>query len=463
MLPKAIQNVAVAELKRPDFSSDEWVTEPNVLVFKEHEAQTAAGKPVRFGQRELEMIAATMNRRIQSSGDYPQIAIGHNDDDPSHEKPSVGCGGPFVVGLYRDGDRLRYGIFADLHARRDVGEVFAKYPRRSVELHVPARPDGEPDYANIWLDPICLLGSNAPRLPLGLTVYSSQQGERHVEILRYSCMAPAVAPGPNNVFLPSSGQGKKKYAAVEEPPTEPPNHQHAIAEADMALSEEDIAQLIEKLMQTKPMQFLVDLMAKQEGAHEEPEGEPPAPEHPAQGAPPHPPSAKVGELPAPEKKEDLVKEGTHCYSQAGAADKDLRMKYSQLAAEVERMKAERASEAAKLAQSEAARFAEQKQQTLETLRYGLAFDLDQETKLCEPMDATAFQGHVETLRRYCPKVPAGIDLPLAIDSPQLQRTETSKYSQANVEKAVKLTLKKQAAGSPADYDTILAEVVAGKL
>lgn len=472
------------DLIRPAFDAAEWVLRRDVPVFKEHVAATPSGQPVRFGQCELERVATAMNRRIRSTGDYPQLCIGHTSDDPSEEKPSIGSAGPFRVGMIREDGKLVYAIFADFHLRREHGDALMKYPRRSVELHIPKTTGGQPDYDRMRLDPICLLGANAPRLDLGMTAYSVRAGQADLEVLRYSALAPAM-PSATNVFLPSGPAKPRRYSTADDlstqSPTQPSTQPSTPARAettDMALSEEDLALLVDKLMQTKPMQFLISLMEKTEPAGD-PAADPADPGNPdgspgfaTPGEPPMPapvPSPAPAPMPAPAPSptpgagpgpnpEEKVKDSMS-YSQKTAAD-DLHMKYSALAAEVERLKAERAGETAKLAASEKARFSQQKQQTLQTLRYGLEFDLDSETARCEPMDAAAFQGHVDTLRRYCARIPAGIELPLPIESDHLQRTETAKYSQANVEKAVKLTMERQKAGQPADYDTILAEVIA---
>jgi hypothetical protein len=180
---------AKANTRQPgNFSADEFVTFRDVPIFAEHETTAKDGRKLRFTRTELEMIAARCNRRISETGDYAAVTIGHTPDPrvaeihPGSIPPVVGFAGGFKIGvLGQRGQRQRYAILADLHIyKEDAGRV-KKFPRRSPELWL------EDKYEEMFLDPIALLGAEAPRLDMGL-LYSAMRGNRRVE--KYALATP---------------------------------------------------------------------------------------------------------------------------------------------------------------------------------------------------------------------------------------------------------------------------------
>jgi len=195
-----------ANVKYGEFPATEFVTMQDVPVFAEHETTTKDGRKLNFGRAELQAVADRCNRRIEQTGDYAAITLGHTPDpsSPNQQQPEVvGFAGPFRVGLAgAPGQRLRYAVLANFHIYKEDVDKVRKHPRRSPELFV------EDTYDDMFLDPIALLGAEAPRLDMGL-LYTAHRNGRTVH--KYT----AVAPAAGNVFVPSNDalKDKKDYAA----------------------------------------------------------------------------------------------------------------------------------------------------------------------------------------------------------------------------------------------------------
>jgi len=241
------------------FGEDEFLAVDNVPVFCEHETTTKDGRQIVFGYDELKLVADRCNRRIAESGDYAAISIGHT---PSPEAKSAGAPDPDVVGfagpyrmgvLGKPGQRQRHAILADFHIFKDDVGRFKKHPRRSPELWLEDR------YEEMFLDPIALLGAEAPRLDLGL-LYSAvfHRGGKSRRVEKYA----AVSPGPGNVFVPGDDSTKQPYSG----------------ENPMEMQDDVIQRICEAIGQTDEMQFIRQLMAeKAGGGGGELAGEAPAP------------------------------------------------------------------------------------------------------------------------------------------------------------------------------------------
>jgi hypothetical protein len=212
------------------FPSDEFVRVNDVPIFAEHETHTSGGRPLKFGKDELELVAARCNQRIEETGDYAAITVGHTVE-PGHgeQPPVVGFAGPFRVKMMgRPGKRKRYAIYCDLHLYKDKAEVLRSHPRRSPELWL------EEKYEDMFLDPIALI-SEAPRLDMGL-LYSALKNGRKVE--RYAACASAMS-----TFIPGHVE-QRKYAADTNQ-----------GDAFMALSPEDIKSIVEAIQELDVFQW----------------------------------------------------------------------------------------------------------------------------------------------------------------------------------------------------------------
>lgn len=290
--PDAALQLPQGNVREPgDFPEDEFLTIENVPVFAEHETKASDGREIKFGYQELKLVADRCNRRIAESGDYAAITIGHTPGPEAKaagaaDPDLVGFAGPYRMGLIgQPGSRQRHAILADFHIYRDEVTRFKRHPRRSPELWLEDR------YEEMFLDPIALLGAEAPRLDLGLLYSASlHRGNRRVCLEKYA----AVAPGPGNVFVP--GEETRCYS--------PAASEGSVMDANDNL----VAEICEAIGQTDEMQFIRKLMAEQSGdvaggelASEDPSPSldaTPAAVDPAP-APPVPPPAAPPADPAP--------------------------------------------------------------------------------------------------------------------------------------------------------------------
>ncbi len=154
-----------------DFPDAEFVTYRNVPIFAEHRTTSSSGRELVFTRTELEAVCKRCNQRIADTGDYATIIIGHTPDPAAlasgQAKPSpiVGFAGPFRMGRIGEGEAQKWAILADFHIYSNQPEVIRLYPRRSPELWL------QPNYEDMFLDPIALLGGEAPATRHGTTVH----------------------------------------------------------------------------------------------------------------------------------------------------------------------------------------------------------------------------------------------------------------------------------------------------
>jgi hypothetical protein len=243
------RNLPRANVRDPanPFPADQYVRVSNVAIFSEHETKTPNGDPQRFDQDALERLIDRGNERIEVSGDYAAVCVGHthDPDDPNgaEEQPEViGAMGPYRLGLLgHPGTRQKYAILADLWIRRDKIDKYNAHPRRSVELWY------EHDQP-AWIDPLSLL-TEAPRLDLGLTPLipadaGSDGGElKYLYAARFGTLRmvkyAAACASAGNVFVPAETGAPKKYAAE-------PNKPQTTRE-NLMLAPEDIRQICDAI------------------------------------------------------------------------------------------------------------------------------------------------------------------------------------------------------------------------
>ena len=280
------------------FPAEQYVTLANIPVFREHKTRAVDGRMLEFGMQQLQMVCDRCNRRITETGDFAAVVVGHThppEDQNAPEPELVGYAGPFRLGTIGEGARKCWAILADFHIfRQDLAKV-RKHPRRSPELCL------EDTYEEMFLDPIALLGAEAPRLDLGLVtgaqgtdgaalaagelpakrLYSFIKSGRKVE--KYA-MAACAMPSAGNVFAPTNKitqttntDKPQKYAANPQGTTS-------------MLTPEDISAVVEAFLSTDAGQFLVQEMKTKQGTNAivEPTQEPPAEEAPAAPAEPQP-------------------------------------------------------------------------------------------------------------------------------------------------------------------------------
>jgi hypothetical protein len=450
-----------ANVRRSDnpFPPSDYVTVRNVPVFAEHQTKSRDGRELIFGPTELKAVADRCNRRISETGDYAAISVGHTSDpsDPNPTKPEViGNAGPFRLGLLGEpGQRQRYCILADFHIRRDRLRDYEANPRRSPELWL------EDSYGEMFLDPISLLGAEAPRLDMGLAplvdantgtdgavLYSAIKAGRFCE--KYA----AAGPSCTSVFVPAEGDSKpsdtQHYAADfhNEPST---------VKENFMLQPEEIRQIVDAIEGLDWVVAVKDLLTTEQQEHAGAPGAPgavptetpaveqplpgdsaapaaPAPVAPAADATPtgmtpapasEPAAAPADVTPAPApaadepkksplddmSEEDIDKYVKGRFPQKYAAGSDpgtnpptnattipTETKVSESSAEVAKYSALQAK-INELEEDRIQRTNESRKSKLVTLRYHRAFDIDKEVERCRyaKMNDAAFAEHCNTI------------------------------------------------------------------
>lgn len=412
----------------------------------------ATGRLLEFRRRELEAIAKRCNRRVTETGDCAGICLGHIPG-PSASGATmpekVGEADAFKVGRFGD----KWAILADLHIYREDLPRVKKYSRRSPELWLAQ------DYAEMFFDPICLLAAEVPRMDLGVMRFRLDESGRKREIFS------AVCAGPQNVSTRSD-----KFAAASGLPQKP------VRKPPMALSPEDVQEIVDALMQTEQMQWVKQKMLAESAPGEErpePDSEAPPvaepgpdaapeplvpPEPEAPGAPPEtppPPSPPVAPPSAP-PAEDEDKEKSA-----------MPMRYAKARATVETL-TRRVAELEKAAQVERfGRVNAERRAALDSLSRQLQFDVDEEMGLCKAetgMTAEQFSKHQERMTRLYRPIP--VDMMLTIpDVPAAPgaapgAAPVEKFSKEIGEEILRLADAELVKGKNPDYDALKAQVLA---
>ncbi len=306
-----------AQVRRSAFPPSEFTRVPQVPVFAEHTttctAGRFAGKELTYDRDALAAITQRCNQRIRETGDYAMIVVGHTppkDKIDAGEAPQpkvVGYAGPWTLGQMQTGERLRWVILADFWIFNEFYPQLKYYPRRSPEVWL------EDSFAQMFLDPIALLGAEAPRLDMGM-VYSRWDGghQREFYCTELECYSGAVAPAAGNVFVQSH---TGRYAGEDEPmpdvnapgatpPDSPPSPTSGGGDDVI------VKKVVDAIMSTAPFQFLMQLMSQQGAPGGQPPGGGPTPDAQPQpnaasdpnAMPPGPaaaPPAPAGPLPMP--------------------------------------------------------------------------------------------------------------------------------------------------------------------
>jgi len=178
---------ALLENSRPQpatrFDDGEFVDLGWRPIFKEHTNRLGT----KFDRYSMQKIADRCNTRIEKTGDFAPITIGHTTDSGDFDPKVVGFCGPYQAKAMTDGT---WAVYAKFRVFKEDEPDVKRYPRCSVEYWASK---AEPDAG--WFDPVCLLGSETPELDLGIH-YSKRGGK---QMLRYQ----AVAPGGANTYVPS--------------------------------------------------------------------------------------------------------------------------------------------------------------------------------------------------------------------------------------------------------------------
>ena len=226
-------------------NSDDYAVFENVPVFVEHQRALKNGRTLQFGKRELELVANRSNRRIEETGDFAPVVIGHTSSESSAAKPpKIGWAGPFRLGwLTPAKDKL--AILADFRIEKDKVGLLKEYPRRSAEIWA------EENYEDMYLDPISLLGADTPWSDMGV-LYAKENGG--VEKVYYS-----IAPQAPSAY--SGLPGPVKVAKTEK------KEKYSMNENGLSSEQQEIAQtIVTAILETPEFKFLRRQMKEQNGA-----------------------------------------------------------------------------------------------------------------------------------------------------------------------------------------------------
>lgn len=456
------------------FNDRDFTTIPNVPIFAEHKTIARDGRQLLFGREELQAIVDRCNRRIAETGDYAAVVIGHTPDPEAEaagatQPDVVGFAGPFRIGvLGQPGARQRFAILCDFHIFADEMERVKRHPRRSPELWL------EDSYDEMFLDPIALLGSEAPRLDMGLLLYAGLRHGRLCE--KYA----AVAPAAGNAFVPSHDTGRQKYSPVQDSP-----NQGVLS----MLTPDDVRQIVDALEQLDWVQYVKSQMQAAQGDNGTGTGGDapppssadntppvPAPEPQAATPPVHPADVPPADMPPEVRKEDDMpeKSAKQLYAAEGSVDGDETIAAGSVEDETktpdkyQRLTAEMAQLRAALNEERSRRVDTERYARLQQLRHRFTFDLDGEFKRCRysKMDATAFGEHVESIEKNYRPIPVDQLLPVdgripVSDGPG-SAARRERYSRELSDKARRICEQRAVRGESVDYEEILESLHEGR-
>lgn len=493
-MPAVLDNLPQANVRDPrkGFDRAKYVRVDNVPVFAEHVTRDNEGRTLRFGPAELKQLADSCNRRIQANGDYAAVIVGHTSSktDAVQRHPEViGYAGPFLLGVQGFGAAKKYVILATFWIRRDRVAIYNAYPRRSAELWIQG--------ANSFLDPIALLGGDPPRLDMGLAPEipvqghdgAAADGSRFFLALNAAgqrCLKYSVAS------MPSAGTGLRSASMIGRTPRNAkPGQKKCIqcsaAAADasaspqprgntMALTPEDIKQLVEAVLATEPMQYVLRKMEEETADNAEGLGElgdlptdqddalppeelgagEPEPVAPETSAAPIEPAAPAAPPAAPASQ--AAPSGDAAEPPKPVRDeKDEPAKFSRLEARIRELEDERAGRV------DAERLAR-----LQQLSHYRLFDVGkamERVRYSKKSDAEFAEFCEEIVENY---QPTGVGSPMPFPTALLGSTAVAppagpeKYDRKTVDKAVKYCKDQAAMGRQVNYEEVLEKVANGQ-
>lgn len=432
--------VSFWEIAKPtDFSEDVFLNVRDVPVFAAHEAELSDGRRVIFGPEELAAIVENCNRRIEETGDYAVITLGHTPA-PGEDKPQpevVGFAGPFRLGEFAG----KPAILADFHIFQEYKDVLKRYPRRSPEFRLVD------DLRKTHLDPIALLGAEPPRLDMGLTLlYSERDGSVLVE--RYA----AVLPAGSNTFVPSvPSHDKERYT----------------------MDQDLLKQIVEAFNELDWVKWVKKKMAEEQGQGSD------AKSASDNGKPSQQYEDRPSDKIDPEKAKQILEDGTvhgepltedqrKMFGPAAGrekdADRELRERYRLLEQHLERQRTELETLRRDVEAERSSRVNAERYSQLVQLRQAYAFDLDKEVERCRysKMSDGQFKDHLAVIRENYRRIPVGERLPplgAAVEPDEARE----RYGEEIRRRALEIAKRKKELGEACSYEEILEAVKAGKL
>lgn len=441
---RAYGNDPLIEKARQTFPDDSWSHKTDIPQFAEHTKERLRrdsagnpllddkGQPVREVDRyDLPALVAICNRcndRIADTGNFAALSEGHTPTqdqvDAGHKHPELlGYSGPFFIGQVGD-KSPRWAIFSDEHYWHDTAPKVARLPTRSVEVWLSPRMEDR------FFDPIAALGTETPKLDIGVRFARLHSGEL---VERYS----ATFAGAGNVAAPGLVQIPKR---TERYSTDP-------EEGTFMLQPEEIQQVVEALMQTKPFQWLQSQMESSEmAASQDPvvqtpetdggDGMPP-------GAPPPAEPAAPPAVPAEDPNKDP--NGMGRYSRGNG---DLQERYARLERSYEDLQRQVHGEVT--ARRNAERYSK-----IQSLSRERVLDVKEEVDRCSKMSDTDFQTHCAMILKRYEKIPVGCQLPDGHIPRPATEVAKDQYSKKLNERALEIANAALAKGEHLPYASAL--------
>ena len=457
-----------------EFPPDQYKMIRDVPVFVEHETMSRPDKQgqrrkLKFTRRELALIADRCNRRIEETGDYAAVTLGHTPETvekPMDLPPLAGFAGPFRAGKLPNG---KAAILADFHIHAEDVPQLKRFPRRSPELWLAD------EYEDMFFDPISLIGAEAPRLDMGMMFYTRQRSDGQA-VETYS----AVFPSGANTFVPTGDELResgKQYAAGDDGDAGPQPESKDIAMATdpglvqeivQAIDATDWAQWCKAMMQAGITPEKLSGLFKAEATEEHGlPGEDAG--MMAEEAETKPTQFAAGDD-DPEKKETTEVEVEPEKDKAPEQYAKLRDEVRQLRGLLTETKQHADTTATQLNEERALRVNAERFSKLQELRYRYTFDLDKQVERCKygKMNSEQFQDHLDMVAENFARIPEGEMLPIPDGTARESNgrpggvAEREKYSKQHSDEARRRCEAMVKKGQQPAYEDILAEVKAGK-
>ena len=408
----------------------------DVPILDEHERPDGSY----CGKDRLQAIIDENNFRINDTGDYVPLILGHTPDEDEKAKgaevpPIIGYAGPFKLSMIGS-VKPRWCIVAEHWAiEKNHAAEAKKNPRRSVEMWTE---EGIPKY----IDPIALLGATTPRRSLGLKM--AARGGLKCE---YYEMATAGA----NTGVPDMAETDDEPEKME-------------ASTDDAL----VAKILASLESTDVFQFVRQQMAVQSSGND------PADQIDEQGEQFDEESnqptdddgtAPVGDDDAGEEESDDMGDAPkktakkpEQFKANGEVEK-YRKELADTKAELTTVNEKYAKQEARLASLEKDRLQLQRETKIrDMIEAGVQIDLAEAKAEVAPMGDAEFDRYCATVQKYRQGAPIGHTLPQPVK--ETYAKDSAEKRKDDIAKAQEMFQESQGAGKKITFEQCLKKVKA---
>jgi hypothetical protein len=255
---------------RDHFDPDKYQEARDVVVFCEHsvpDSKSLDGSTISgtYDQYSLAAMCDNMNGRIRDTDQFSPISKGHTVKGGA-EPDLLGFSGAMRLGMIGR-ENPKFAVLTDEYRRADKLDDFKSLPGRSPEVWK------YPNMADRFFAPVAALGTTTPRLDLPPAKYSAIDADgNETPVDRYSRSIDETtfdeveidqymtAMGGANSFAPAFGggvSGGDQYGSMGSNPGSQPDMSEA------GSTEQFLQNVIDGLMQTQPMQWVIQQMQTQ--------------------------------------------------------------------------------------------------------------------------------------------------------------------------------------------------------